>query len=355
MGQFLDWFWNPEFWLPPGMKWTDLRSTDEISYPDPADVYYTVLYALVLIAIRYLVERLIFNPLGQSFGLKAHSALSAPEDNPILETAYKTKGRGQLSHQDIEALAKRTDLKVRQIERWFRKRSRLDRASNFTKFSESGWRCTCYVFSVLVGLCTLWEKPYFWDFSKCWYNFPHHSIPFDLKAYYLFEFSMYWSLLITISMDVKRKDFWEMFAHHVVTLTLMALGWFVNLTRMACIILLLHDTSDIFLEAAKMGTYVKKKTFADVTFSLFAIVWIITRLWIFPFYIAHSSMIEAPKIIPMFPAYYVFNGMVAFLIGLHVFWTYFIFKVIRKALASGEVTDTRSSSESSMAESEEDG
>lgn len=60
MGQFLDWFWNPEFWLPPGMKWTDLRSTDEISYPDPADVYYTVLYALVLIAIRYLVERSVF-------------------------------------------------------------------------------------------------------------------------------------------------------------------------------------------------------------------------------------------------------------------------------------------------------
>ena len=48
-------------------------------------------------------------------------------------------------------------------------------------------------------------------------------------------------------------------------------------------------------------------------------------------------MYEAPQILPMFAAYYIFNSMLLVLLGLHVFWTYFILKVIVKALKSGRV------------------
>jgi len=50
-----------------------------------------------------------------------------------------------------------------------------------------------------------------------------------------------------------------------------------------------------------------------------------------------STLIEAPRIVPMFPAYYIFNGMLSILLFLHVFWTYFICKVVFKALYSGKV------------------
>jgi hypothetical protein len=51
----------------------------------------------------------------------------------------------------------------------------------------------------------------------------------------------------------------------------------------------------------------------------------------------YSTLIEAPKIIPMFAAYYIFNGMLSILLALHIFWTYFICKVAFKALNSGKV------------------
>jgi hypothetical protein len=53
--------------------------------------------------------------------------------------------------------------------------------------------------------------------------------------------------------EVRRKDWAESFAHHVVTLGLQTYSWYANFTRAGVIVCLLHDVSDIFLEAAKVG------------------------------------------------------------------------------------------------------
>jgi hypothetical protein len=42
------------------------------------------------------------------------------------------------------------------------------------------------------------------------------------------ELSFYISLLLTVTMDVKRKDFAEMVAHHVATIALMVLSYTVG-------------------------------------------------------------------------------------------------------------------------------
>ena len=41
--------------------------------------------------------------------------------------------------------------------------------------------------------------------------------------HYMLEMAFYWSLLVTQFTDVKRKDFWEMFVHHLATLALLTL------------------------------------------------------------------------------------------------------------------------------------
>jgi hypothetical protein len=53
--------------------------------------------------------------------------------------------------------------------------------------------------------------------------------------------------------EVRRKDWAESFAHHCVTLALLYYSWQVNFTRPGMMVMLLHDVSDIFLEAAKVG------------------------------------------------------------------------------------------------------
>lgn len=61
------------------------------------------------------------------------------------------------------------------------------------------------------------------------------------------------------------------------------------------------------------------------------------RLGVYPTWILYSTTIEAPQIVEMFPAYYFFNGLLSVLLVLHVIWTYFILKIVYKAMYSGKV------------------
>ena len=80
------------------------------------------------------------------------------------------------------------------------------------------------------------------------YDYPNHIVEGDVWWYYMLELSLYWSLLLSQFTDVKRKDFWEMFVHHVATISLLCFSWTCNLTRAGTIVIALHDVADIFLE-----------------------------------------------------------------------------------------------------------
>lgn len=72
----------------------------------------------------------------------------------------------------------------------------------------------------------------------------------DIWWYYMISMAFYWSLTVTQFFDIKRKDFWQMFLHHMVTLLLMALSWVCNLHRAGSLVLVVHDCADIFLEVS---------------------------------------------------------------------------------------------------------
>jgi hypothetical protein len=56
-----------------------------------------------------------------------------------------------------------------------------------------------------------------------------------------------------------------------------------NHTRFGSLILVLHDSVDFWLELAKMAKYTNKQSLCDFVFAIFAILWFVTRLIIFPF------------------------------------------------------------------------
>lgn len=149
--------------------------------------------------------------------------------------------------------------------------------------------------------------------------------------------SFYWALVVSQFFDIKRKDFWQMFVHHVVTLLLLSLSWICNLHRVGSLVLVIHDCADIFLEAAKITKYANYQKLCDGIFAFFTIIWIATRLGFFP-RIIYSTSVEAPRILPMFPAYYIFNSLLILLLCLHVAWTYMILKIAHNSLKSGKVS-----------------
>ncbi|VVC88818.1 unnamed protein product [Leptidea sinapis] len=119
--------------------------------------------------------------------------------------------------------------------------------------------------------------------------------------------AFYWSLTISQFWDVRRKDFWQMFIHHIATIALLSFSWVCNLHRIGTLVLLLHDCADIFVERL-----------CDTSFLALIVVWISTRVGIYPFYIIWSTSVRAPELVPMFPAYYIFNSLLCLLLVLHI-------------------------------------
>ncbi|GJQ85321.1 hypothetical protein Trydic_g10565 [Trypoxylus dichotomus] len=167
----------------------------------------------------------------------------------------------------------------------------------------------------------------------------------------MFSLAFYWSLCVSQFFDNKRKDFWQMFVHHIATIILMSFSWICNLIRIGTLVLVTHDCADIFLEAAKMAKYSGYQKICDTIFAIFTVLWIVTRLGVFPFWIIHNTSIVTPTLLPVFPAYYIFNSLLLLLLILHVVWTYLILKIAYKALMAGQMEGDIRSSSSNYSES----
>ncbi|KYM97789.1 LAG1 longevity assurance like protein 5 [Cyphomyrmex costatus] len=363
-------FWSPHIWLPPNITWEDISPNADNKYANYQHLIYPLPMAIVLLGIRYTLESyfqvLIFKmntdspgddtkmvlicyhlksywfaPFGKSLSIKNTRSKKAVS-NEILEKAYLSK---KTKYKQILALAKQLDWSERQVERWLRLRRSQDKPSTLTKFCESCWRCFYYTYSFFYGLVVLWDKLWLWDIKYCFYNYPYHPVTDDVWWYYMISMSFYWALSFSQFFDVKRKDFWQMFIHHIATIALMCFSWVGNLTRIGSLVLLVHDSADILLEAAKLTKYANYQRLCDCIFAAFTILWIVTRMGVYPFWIIYNTSIEAPKIVPMFFAYYIFNSLLILLLFLHAIWTYLIIQIAYRAFNAGQMEgDIRSNS-----------
>jgi len=298
---------SESIWLPPGISWEQLEREN---YAQCSHLIYPVFFAVILIGIRGLIVRLIFKPLG-------HTRVGLRPLPPL--------------HQTTET--------PRQL---YRDRINKKRLIKLDKFCETGWRWLLYLSAHLGGLYCLYDKPWLWNTAHCWYSYPYHPIDNRVWWYYMLELSLYWCLFITQFSDIKRKDFWQMFVHHIATIFLLMFSWTNHMHRMGSLVLLLHDFSDHWLELAKLVIYAGFESVGNVVFVIFAVTWLYTRLSILPTVIIYSTVYEAAQIVPMFPVYYIFNFLMTTLQILHVVWTYYILKIAYKSLVSGVLEDSRS-------------
>jgi len=349
------WFWSPDVWLPPNVTWDSFKQArvvnEELLQPGDFaafnDLWYPIPLAFLVIVLRHGFMKHVFKPLGLRMGLKDHKR-PFPPDNSVLEQGFREGTRGDL----VPSLARRTGMSEIEVQRWLRQRRLASLPSTLQKFCETGWRWVFYTCILLYGSYCLWDKPWFWNIRHCWYDYPYHQIDSDVWLYYMVELSFYWSLSISQFFDVKRKDFWEMFVHHNTTIALMMFSWTAHFTRIGTLVLFVHDCADHLLELAKMFRYTRCQKACDVVFVIFSVVWIVTRCGVYPSWILYSTLHDAAGFIEMFPAYYIFNGLLGTLQLLHFLWTYFLIKAIQKAMSKGNVEDNRSDSEPSEYEDE---
>ncbi|XP_054916020.1 ceramide synthase 2-like isoform X2 [Poeciliopsis prolifica] len=337
------WFWWDKLWLPAELSWADLEDKDGLVYAKASHLYVTVPYAFSLLLVRYLFERWIATPLAVSAGIR-HQVHLKVEHNPILENYYSTHSRNPLQ-ADINGLSKKSGLPIRQIERWFRRRRRQDHPGVLKKFREASWRFVFYLSAFIGGIAALYDKEWLYDFRQVWTSYPKQSMLDSQYWYYILEMSFYGCLLCSVAFDVKRKDFKEQIIHHLATLVLLSFSWCANFIRVGTLVILVHDASDILLESAKLFNYAKWEKTSHGLFVAFAIVFMVTRLIIFPFWLIHCTWVYPVHHYPAFFGYYFFNVMLVVLLFLHIFWTYLIFRMIRKFLFGTLTRDERSDNE----------
>jgi acyl-CoA-dependent ceramide synthase len=100
------------------------------------------------------------------------------------------------------------------------------------------------------GLYVMSRSPVWYFKTAAMYEgFPHRSHEAPFKFYYLFE-AAYWAqqaIVMLLGQEKRRKDFKELVAHHIVTLSLIALSYRFHFTYMGIAIYVSHDISDFFL------------------------------------------------------------------------------------------------------------
>ncbi|KAJ7412982.1 Ceramide synthase 4 [Pitangus sulphuratus] len=325
-------FWHHEFWLPPGATWEDLKESADIHYPQPQDLLLCIPGALLLIFVRCLFERIVALPLGRGLGVRDKRRPKV-QTNATLESFYVLLGRTP-KEEDLISLAKQSDLPIKEVQTWFRHRRARDQPRLSKKFCEASWRFTFYFTSFFSGLALLYDP-----------------LPPTLGWFYLLELSFYCSLVATLPFDVKRKDFKEQIIHHITTITLISVSYCANMIRFGMIVMLVHDASDYFLELAKMLHYLKWQRVCEVVFIAFAVVFIISRLVIFPLIVYYYFVTK----LPLFPVSCLINAFLVVLQLLHIFWSYLIIQMIFTVILRGEKRqDARSDTEESDRSEEED-
>eukprot|EP00123_Amoebidium_parasiticum_P021241 comp6394_c0_seq1/m.2194 comp6394_c0_seq1/g.2194 ORF comp6394_c0_seq1/g.2194 comp6394_c0_seq1/m.2194 type:complete len:416 (-) comp6394_c0_seq1:195-1442(-) len=354
--------WNPTFsewmWLVPGTHWKDLEKPEFAHIEDM--VQWVAVGIPMILALRYVLERCIFPLIGRRLGVCERIQPIRLEPNAVLEAFYlanKRKTRGGLKSHLLKDLCARTNMDGRSIERWFRRRRQVDVVSPMTKFSESMFKALFYFCTFTYGLLLLLNRPWLWDLRECFREFPYHVIDNGCKFYYAVELSYYASALITLNIDVKRKDFVEMAVHHWATIALLAFSYMANFVRIGTVVLLVHDFADIALETGKCFVYAGWQKAADNIFVVFAAYFFLSRLIAFP-YVIYAVLVYAVEEVlnesftdyitkgHLIPTHAIFSALLLILLCLHIFWMSIILKMAIKFLQAGAVEkDYRSEGE----------
>lgn len=338
-----EWLWWDRLWLPANVSWSDLEDTKGHTYAKASQLYAAAPCALCLLLVRYLFERFIATPLANVWGVRDKVRLAA-EPNPVLEKYFCTKTRVP-SQAEVLSLCKKTSWSERNVQVWFRRRRNQNRPGLRKRFSEASWRCVFYFCAFFGGVIALYDKPWVYNLREVWAGFPKQSMLASQYWYYLMEMGFYLSLVLSLAFDVKRKDFKEQVIHHIATLTLLSFSWISNYIRIGTLVMAVHDSADILLEGAKVLNYAKWSKTANGMFVVFTVLFMLTRLVIFPFWLIHCTWVYPVELFPPFFGYYFFNFMLVVLQILHLYWAVLISRMLYKCIFTKLDGDDRSDEE----------
>jgi ceramide synthetase len=240
-------------------------------------------------------------------------------------------------------------LEVAQLNAWWGVIKRDSaRSLEIQKFNEAFWRASFYTFIWCYGIWVGWRESWLMDMRAIWGGWPlEQQASTEVRWYYFLSMGHYIHLFVTQFFEPRRKDWWEMFIHHIVTMLLLFFSYLVNFVRIGTVVLLCHDGSDIFLELAKLFNYMKMGALCDATFVVFALAFFVGRLVLYPWRVVYVAVVLGAEQVGVWRGFYIFVGLLLVLQVLHLFWFYTIVCMVWAFAATGGVEkDVREETES---------
>lgn len=235
------------------------------------------------------------------------------------------------------------------------------------RFAEQSWTfvyCTC---SFVFGVCLYVNSPYYLNLDKIYADWPHDCLSAAVKRYYLIQMSFWFQQVFVLNIEQRRKDHYQMFSHHIITCLLIIGSYHYYFTSIGHLILMIMDSVDILLAAAKMLKYSGFSTACDYMFILFLVSWIILRHGVYNVLFYHTwtklgiSMKDTECLVnPNAKRCWtqniinIFLGLLGGLQILTLIWMYLILKVAYKVISGTGAEDVRSDDEDTDVEDEEE-
>ncbi|GKU09619.1 unnamed protein product [Fusarium langsethiae] len=251
------------------------------------------------------------------------------------------------------------------------------------RFKEQAWLFIYYSTCWSVGMYIYATSPYWLDLKAMWTNWPNREVSSLMKSYMLAQLAFWLQQIIVVNIEKRRKDYWQMISHHIVTIVLVYSSYRYGLTRVGNVVLILMDLNDLIFSVAKCLKYMGLQTLCDIMFGVFVVSWVLCRHVAFVMvcwsvyahslviagstcYTGSGGNITGPKPVPqnegnfymLEPLIYdsgricydytiksLFLSGLLFLEGLMIFWLVMIIKLVFRVLRGGNAEDTRSDDE----------
>ena len=216
------------------------------------------------------------------------------------------------------------------------------------KFGDSCVECANYATFTVIGTSIVFTSGWAWPSSSWWEGEGDAAATLmrdDLRCWYILDASRYSAALISLLfLEHRRKDFAEMFVHHIATILVTLVSYSLGFTRLGAMVKLVMDPADVPLHTAKMFLYISGEDtkswayfIADRIFEVFAVTFFVTRLICYGYVVYVAAECPWNACTPYFaggasPAAWTCVGLLVVLLGLQIFWMSMLLKMVIKKL-----------------------
>eukprot|EP01029_Cantina_marsupialis_P006233 TRINITY_DN167_c0_g1_i1.p1 TRINITY_DN167_c0_g1~~TRINITY_DN167_c0_g1_i1.p1 ORF type:complete len:337 (-),score=60.37 TRINITY_DN167_c0_g1_i1:169-1179(-) len=239
-------------------------------------------------------------------------------------------------------------------------------ADNVTmeKFTAQMWQLFIHVSMGITELYVLWDETWWHDTRTIWIPHPSQQVAKDsVKYLYFLQLGIWvYTAFSHRFLEPRRKDYFVMYVHHIVTIGLVAASALYGYYRIGVLVLVVHDISDIPIDLMKlfyMTNLNERRGFflSEIAFVTNLCTWVSMRMWYFPYKIIWNGLFESHELLASvhpgkpwlnwfpeeIPAYLFCLVLLISLFCLHVWWFALMLRMVAglfEKRGADEIVDT---------------